>query len=271
MIATTEKPGCAAVNGLNMYYEIHSAGEPLILLHGGLLSTAVFDHLVPLFAKTRQVITVDLQAHGRTADINRPITYEAMADDIAELMKYLHVEKADILGYSLGAGTALQTAIRHPALVRKLVIVSTVFKRNGWYPEILAQMDQMGPATAEMMKPSPLYKLYTSIAPRPDDWTMLVTKVADLLRKDYDWSKDVAAIKSPTMLVFGDADAIRPAHIVEFFGLFGGGKKDAGWDGSGMSNARLAILPGVTHYNTLESPLLSQVVGPFLDIPVGVK
>jgi pimeloyl-ACP methyl ester carboxylesterase len=267
MIATTEKPSYAVVNGLNMYYEIHGAGEPLILLHGGLLSTAVFDHLVPLFAKTRQVITVDLQGHGRTADINRPITYETMADDIAGLMKYLHIEKADILGYSLGAGTALQTAIRHPVLVRKLVIVATVYKRDGWHQDILSQMDQMGPATAEMMKPSPLYKLYASVAPRPENWTSLVTKVSDLLKKDYDWSKDVAAIKSPTMLVLGNADSIRPEHIVEFFGLLGGGKKDGGWDGSGISNARLAILPGVTHYNIVESPLFPMVVGPFLDLP----
>lgn len=265
---TGEKTGYAPVNGLSIYYEIHGAGDPLILLHGGLMSTASFDHLVPLFAKTQQVITVDLQGHGRTADIDRPISSQAMADDIAGLMKHLQIAKADFLGYSLGAGVALQTAIRHPTLVRKLIIISTVFRRDGWYPEILAQMEQMGPATAEMMKPSPLYKQYASVAPRPEDFPRLVTKMADLLRKNYDWSKDVAAIKSPTMLIFGDADAIRPEHIVEFYGLLGGGKKDAGWDGSGMSTARLAVLPGMTHYNMLESPLLPRVVGSFLDIPV---
>jgi pimeloyl-ACP methyl ester carboxylesterase len=262
----TEKSGYAPANGLNIYYEIHGTGEPLILLHGGLGSTAMFSQVVPLFAKTRQVIMVDLQAHGRTADINRPITYEAMGDDIAALMHYLHIEKADLMGYSLGGGTALQTVIRHAALVRKLVICSTVFKRDGWYPEILALMAQMGPATAEQMKPSPLYKVYASIAPRPEDWTLLVTKMSDLLRRDYDWSKDVAAIKAPTMIVFGDADSIRPAHIVEFFGLLGGGKNDGRWDGAGIPNARLAILPGVTHYNLVESPLLAPVVGSFLGI-----
>ena len=261
------KTGFAPVNGLNLYYEIHGAGEPLILLHGGLGSTAMFDQLVPLFAKTRRVITADLQAHGRTADIDRPITCEAMADDIAGLMKNLHLEKADIMGYSLGAGTALQTTIRHPELIRKLVIVSTVFKRDGWYPEVLAAMAQMGPAAAEMMKPSPIYQVYSRVAPRPQDFPALVTKVADLLRKDYDWSKDIATIKSPTMIVFGDADAIRPAHMVEFFGLLGGGIRDAGWDGSGMSSARLAILPGVTHYNMLQSQLLATVVASFLDLP----
>jgi pimeloyl-ACP methyl ester carboxylesterase len=263
----TDKSGYAPVNGLNLYYEIHGAGKPLILLHGGLGSTSLFHNLIPVFSKARQVIAVDLQAHGRTADIDRPITYEAMADDIAALMKYLNIAKADILGYSLGAGVALQTTIRHPELVGKLVVVSTAYKRDGWHTDVLAAMAQMGPAAAEQMKPSPIYKTYASVAPRPADWTTLVTKIADLLHKDYDWSQGVAAIKSPTMIVFGDADAVRPTHIVEFFGLLGGGKKDGGWDGSGIPNARLAILPGVTHYNILESPLLAQAVAPFLEIP----
>lgn len=271
MIATTEKSGYAPIHGLNMYYEFHGEGEPLILLHGGLCSTAIFNHLLPLFAKTRQVIAVDLHAHGRTADIDRPIRYEAMADDMADLMKYLHIENADILGYSLGAGVALQTAARHPEMVNKLVLISTAFKREGWYPDIRTLMDLMGPATAEAMKPSPLYKTYAGVAPRPQDWVKLATKMADLLRLDYDWSKQVAAIQSPTMLVFGDADSMPPSHIAEFFGLLGGGLKDAGWDGSGISNARLAILPGVTHYNIIESPLLPQVVAPFLGIPGATK
>jgi len=259
--------GFAPVNGLNLYYEVHGAGEPLIMLHGGFGSTAMLGHLFPPFAQTRQVIAVDMQAHGRTADIARPITYEAMADDVAGLMQHLEIKHADFMGYSLGGGVGMQLAFRHPALVRKLVIVSTVFRRDGWFPEILAAMAQMGPATAEMMKPSPLYKTHARIAPRPEDWPVLVTKLSDLLRREYDWSKEVAAIKAPTMLVFGDADSIRPAHIVEFFGLLGGGKKDGGWDGSGISNARLAILPGTTHYNAFSSPLLAPVVAPFLGIP----
>jgi pimeloyl-ACP methyl ester carboxylesterase len=189
-----------------------------------------------------------------------------MADDIAGLMKYLQIEKADILGYSLGAGVALQTAIRHPAIVGKLVIVSTVFKRDGWYPEVLAAMDQMGPGAAEMMKPSPIYKTYARVAPRPSDFPVLLGKVSDSLKKDFDWSKDVAAIKAPTLLVFGDADAVRPAHVVEFFALLGGGQKDGGWDGSGIPQSKLAILPGVTHYNILQSPLLAPTVAPFLGI-----
>jgi pimeloyl-ACP methyl ester carboxylesterase len=265
------KTGYAPVNGLNLYYEIHGTGEPLILLHGGLGSVEMVEKALRQLANSRQVIAVDLQAHGRTADIDRPISSEAMADDIAGLVKYLELAKVDLMGYSLGAAVALQTTIRHPEIVRKLVVVSTPCKRSGWYPEVRAAMDQMGPGTAEMMKPSPLYKTYASIAPRPDDWTTFITKISESIKKDFDRSKDVATIKAPTMLVFGDADAVRPEHIVEFFQLLGGGKKDAGWDGSGMSNARLAILPSTTHYNIFESPLLIPCVLPFLDAPMPAK
>lgn len=258
----------AKVNNLKMYCEIHGTGEPLILLHGGVGAIEMFGPILPALAQNRQVVAVDLQAHGRTADIDRPLSYELMADDIAALIKHLELEKADIMGYSLGGGVALRTAIQHPGLVRKLVLVSTTFKRDGWYPEILAGMAQMGPGAAEPVKQTPMYQLYANIAPKPEDWPVLLTKLGDLLRKDYDWSKDVAAIKSPTMIVVGDADAVRTSHAAQFFELLGGGKKDAGWDRSGMSNARLAIPPGLTHYNIFASPALTAVVTPFLDAPM---
>ena len=136
--------GHTAVNGLNLYYEMHGAGEPLILLHGGLGSTEMFGDILPLLANNRQAIAVDLQAHGRTADIDRPMSYEAMAGDIAALMKYLGIARANLMGYSLGAGVALRTAIQYPALIGKLVLVSATFKRDGWYPEVLAAMAQVG-------------------------------------------------------------------------------------------------------------------------------
>jgi pimeloyl-ACP methyl ester carboxylesterase len=259
------KTGYAPVNGLKLYYEIHGAGQPLILLHGGVGATEMFAPILPSLSSNRQIIAVDLQAHGRTADIDRPLSLETMADDIAALMKHLGISKADIMGYSLGGGVALRTAIQHPEVVSKLVVVSAAFKRDGWYPEIVAGMSQMGPAAAEPMKQTPMYQLYARIAPKPADWPVLLTKLGELLRKDYDWSKEVAAIKSPTLLVFGDADAVRTAHAVEFFELLGGGKKDGGWDGSGVSNARLAILPGLTHYNIFSSPALASTVTPFLD------
>ena len=191
-----------------------------------------------------------------------------MAEDIAALIKHLGVEDADVMGYSLGGGVALRIAIQHPEVVRKLVLVSTPFKRDGWYPEVLAGMGQMGPQVAEQMKQTPMYQLYASIAPKPEDWPVLLTKLGELLRQDYDWSNEVAAIKAPTLIVVGDADSVRTAHAVAFFELLGGGKVDAGWDGSGMSNARLAILPSMTHYNIFSSPTLAAVVASFLDAPM---
>jgi len=262
---TPVKTGFAPVNGLNLYYEIHGAGAPLVMLHGGLSSTETLDAILPALSQGRKVIAVDLQGHGRTADIDRPLSCEAMADDMAALLKHFGIEKADFMGYSLGGDVVLRTAIQHPEVVRKLVVVSAAFKRDGFYPSAVAAMAQLGPQSAEMMKPSPIYKTYARIAPRPADFPLLVGKTGDLLRKDYDWSNEEAAMKTPTMLVFGDADAIRPEHMVQFFQLLGGGKKDANWDGSGMPIARLAILPGLTHYNIVSSPALVAAVVPFLD------
>ena len=254
------KTGYAPVNGLRMYYEIHGSGEPLILLHGGVVGIVMFGPNVAELAKNRKVIALELQGHGRTADIDRPLSCEGMADDVAGLMKYLGLEKADVMGYSMGGAVALQTAFRHPESVRKLVVVSAAFKRDGWYPEVLAAMSQMGPGSAEMMKQSPLNQVYPNV-----NWAALFTKLGALLKQDYDWSKQVAALKQQTMLVFADADAVRLAHIVEFYGLLGGGQKDAGLDGSGRPADQLAILPGATHYSLSTSPLLPTVVAPFLD------
>jgi len=266
--ATPVKTGYAPVNGLRLYYEIHGQGEPLILLHGGLGATGMFGPIIPSLATNRRVIAVDLQGHGRTADINRPLTPEAMADDIAGLLRYLAIEKADVMGYSLGGGVALRLAVQHPAIVNKLILVSTVFKRDGLYAENIAGMSQLGPQVAESMKQTPIYQMYAAVAPNPANWSVLLTKIGELGRKDYDWSSDVAAIKSPTLLVYGDADAVRITHAVEFFQLLGGGKKDGGWDGSGVSNARLAILPGLTHYTIFSSAELASVATHFLDASV---
>ena len=256
----------ATVNGLTMYYETYSGtGHPLVLLHGGVGAIEMFGEVLPLLADGRQVIAVDLQAHGRTADIDRPLSYELMADDIGALIRQLGLRSADVMGYSLGGGVALQTAIRHPSLVRKLVLVSTPCKRDGWYPEVLAGMAQMGPAVVEPMKQTPMYQVYASIAPKPQDWPVLLTKLGVLLRQEYDWSKDVATIKAPTLIVVGDADSVRTSHAVELFELLGGGRADGGWDGSGMSNARLAILPATTHHIIFSLPALASAVTPFLN------
>ncbi len=258
----------ANVNGLKMYYEIHGQGQPLVLLHGGLGGIDMFAPILPLLCENRQVVGVELQGNGHTVDIDRPFSFEQMADDVAALIQQLGLEKADLLGYSLGGGVALQTAIRHPDGVRKLVLVSTPFRSDGWFPENRMGMKAMNADVAKAMVGSPLHQAYVSVAPRPDDWPTLVTKTGKLVGQDYDWSEGVSKFKMPVMIVVGDADAIRPEQTVEFFELLGGGKKDAGWDGSGMSNARLAVLPGTTHYNIFSSPLLASVVTSFLDEPM---
>jgi pimeloyl-ACP methyl ester carboxylesterase len=260
--------GYALVNGLRMYYEVRGSGPPLILLHGGLGSIEMCAPLLPALSADHRVIAVDLQAHGRTTDIDRPLRMELMADDVAALIQQLGLDKADVMGYSLGGGVALQTAIRHPERVRKLVLVSTPFRRDGWYPEVLAGMAQMGPQAAEPLKQSPLYATYASLAPRPQDWPVLVGKLGELLRRDYDWSTEVKALAMPVLIVFGDADAVRLGHVVEFFGLLGGGQRDAGWDGAGRPQAQLAILPGATHYDIFARPELVSTALRFLDAPM---
>jgi len=259
--------GYAPVNGLKMYYEIYGNGEPLVLIHGGVGAIEMFGANLTALAQTHKVIAVDLQAHGRTADIDRPLKCELMADDIAALLKYLKIDKADVMGYSLGGEVALRTAIQHPEAVHKLIVVSATFKRDGWYPEILAGMSQMGPTAAEPMKQTPMYRMYAQLAPRPQDWSVLITKLGDLLKQDYNWSEDVKKIKIPTLIIVGDADAVRTSHAVEFFGLLGGGQRDAGWDGSGRpKNCELAILPGLTHYTIFNAPALASTAIPFLDL-----
>lgn len=258
------KTGYAPVNGLKLYYEIHGNGEPLVLLHGGLGATSMFGDNLPALANVRKVIAVDLQGHGRTADIDRELSVELMADDIAALLKHLKIEKADIMGYSMGGGVALQTAIRHPEVVNKLIVASAPFKRNGFYPEILAQQAQVGPEAAEMMKQTPMYKLYASIAPKPEDWKRLLTKIGEAMKKEYDWSESIKTIKAPTLVIAADADIFPPSHAVELYGLLGGGQRDAGWDGSLRSANQLAILPNATHYNLFLSPALSAAAISFL-------
>jgi pimeloyl-ACP methyl ester carboxylesterase len=257
----------ANVNGISLYYEEHGSGQPLILLHGGLGMGEMYAPILPALAKDRRVITVDLQAHGHTADVDRPFRYQTLADDIAGLIVHLGLAQADVMGYSFGGATALRTAIQHPGLVRRLVLVSDPCKRDGWFPESLAGMDQMGSQFAEPLKQSPMYQIYSRVAPRVEDWPVLLDKTGELLRRDYDWSADIAKITAPVMLVYADADAVRPAHIVEFYGLLGGGLRDATWDGSARPVARLAILPGHTHYDIFASPDLVAAVIPFLDAP----
>jgi pimeloyl-ACP methyl ester carboxylesterase len=259
----------AEVNGLSLHYQEHGrdGGAPLIVLHGGFGAAETLGPVLPALAETRRVIAVDLQGHGRTADIDRHLRPEYLADDIAGLVASLGLVEADLMGYSLGGLAALRTAIQHPDVVNRLVVVSDPCRRRGNHPEVVAQMDQLHPDLAEMMMQTPIYEHYAKVAPRPEDWPVLVAKMADLLKQDYDWTEEVRSISAPTMLVFADADATRPDHVVEFYALLGGGLHDAGVDGSARSASRLAILPGTSHYDLLFSPLLAPAVIPFLDAP----
>ncbi len=246
-----------------MYYELHGKGAPLILLHGGVGGIEMFGPNLPALARHHQVIAVDFQGHGRTADIDRPLRYEFMADDMAALMKYLSIQRADVMGHSLGGGIALQLAVRHPDLVRKLVLSSTALRPDAWYPEIQAGFAQMGPEAAQWIKQGPLGKLYPNV-----DWGLLFTKIGNLETREYDYSKELAALPMPTLLVYADADSIQPDQILAYYRLLGGGQRDAGLDGSGRSIHQLAIVPGETHYTIDSSTRLAATVIPFLDAPV---
>ena len=257
----------ADVNGIKLYYEIHGAGRPLVLLHGGLGALEMFGPNLPALANGRQVIAVDLQGHGRTADIDRPLSLEAMADDIAALIRSLELDRPDILGYSLGGGVALQTAVRHREVVGRLVLVSTPFRRTAFYPDILVQQGHVNAGAADALRPTPMYELYSATAPRVEDWPRLLDKIGALMKKDYDYADQIKGIEATTLIIAGDADIFPPAHAVEMFALFGGGQRDGGWDGSGKPKSRLAILPGVTHYSMGTEPAMAATAIAFLDDP----
>jgi pimeloyl-ACP methyl ester carboxylesterase len=265
MSKATSTHNLARVNGIELAYQEFGKGSPLVLLHGGFGSVEMFGPNVELLAAGRRVIGVDLQSHGRSPAADRPMRFESMADDVAALVKELDLERIAVMGFSLGGGVALRMAIQHPDLVERLVLVSTVFKRRGWHPQMTDGMDSMGPEIAEPFKQTPMYQAYEQIAPSTEDWPKLVTQVTTLVKQDYDWSAEVAKLPMPVMIVAGDADGLPPRHAVEFFELLGGGKRDANWDRSGMTHHRLAILPGVTHYDINEKPELASAVIPFLD------
>lgn len=260
------------VNGLSLGYQEHGAkadGPALVMLHGGLGSGDMFEPILPALTKNRRVLTVDLQGNGRTADIDRPFSFEAMADDVAAFIERLELGPADVMGYSLGGGVAFQVAVRHPGSVRRLVLLSTACKHEGWFPEVIAGMRSNGPESAEMMKTynAPPYVTYARVAPRVEDWPKLVTQTGVLVSSDYDWTDLATTITAPTLLAFADADSISAAHIAEFYGLLGGGKRDAGWEGSGLPPRpvhQLAVLPGTTHYDVFMSSALHDAVNAFL-------
>jgi pimeloyl-ACP methyl ester carboxylesterase len=263
MATETPRSGYAPVNGLQMYYEIHGTGQPLVVLHGSFMTIELMGKIVPGLAESRQVIAVELQGHGHTANVDRAFSYEQLADDVAVLLRHLDIASADIYGYSLGGGVALQVAFRHPKLVRKLVIVSATYTSAGRYPEVLPAIAQIKP---EMFDGTPLREAYDRVAPDPTAFRTLVEKLRQMATP-YDWSAEaVKAITAPTLIVIGDSDGISPEHAAEMFRLRGGGVFG---DFAGLPASQLAILPGTTHVGLLDrADLIVAMVVPFLDAPM---
>jgi pimeloyl-ACP methyl ester carboxylesterase len=257
----------AELNGLNLYYEIHGSGRPMILLHGGLGSGEMFGPILPVLAANHQVIAPDLQGHGRTADIDRPIDVRLMADDVAALIDHLGLEKPDVVGYSLGGGVAFFTAVKYPDKVGKLVMASANVRRDAIPAEMLAQQGQVSAAAVEYMKDTPMYELYRRVAPRPEDFGRLLDKIGESMAQDFDFSNEVRGLQVPTLIVAADADMAPPSHYVEVFKLLDGGLRDGGWMGEGRPKGghALAILPGLTHYNLAASPLFAAVTLDFIN------
>ena len=261
--------GYAPVNGLNMYYEIHGTGRPLVVLHGAYHTIDMFGELLPTLAETRRVIAVELQGHGHTADVDRPLSYEQMADDVAALLRHLEIEEADIFGYSMGGGVALQIVIRHPEVVRKLVVASASYTSDGMHPELLEMILSIVP---EAFAGSPVDEAYLRTAPNPEDFPNLVAKLKRLDMEPFAWPPEhLRAIEAPTLIVVGDSDAIRLEHAVEMFRLLGGGVMG---DLAGLPRSRLAVLPGTTHlvppgFGVLDrADWVVAMIGEFLDAPV---
>ena len=267
--STTGNGQYAEVNGLNLYYETHGTGRPLILLHGGLGSGDTFGPILPTLAENHQAIVVDLQGHGRTADIDRPIDVKLMADDIAALIRHLGLDRPDIFGYSLGGGVALFTARKYPELVGKIVVLSAYATRDAVYPDILAQQGQVSAASVEFLKDTPMYQLYQRVAPRPEDFGRLLDKIGASMEDDFHYRDDIRALQVPTMFAAADADMAPPRHFVEIFELLDGGLRDGGWmaEGRPKGGHALAIIPGATHYNVATSPVLAVAALAFLDAP----
>ena len=251
----------ADVNGQHIFYSVQGVGKPLIVLHGGITPDSFGGNLAEL-AKRRRVIAPHLQAHGRTPDTDRPLRVQTLGDDVAALIGHLNLGKADVMGYSLGSSVALQTAIRHPDVVDRLVLLAARMRQDDAYPEVVAAFNQLE-ANAAMLggsvKASPLGQAYPDV-----DWTNLFRKVGDLTKRPFDCSADVASLQARTLLVFADADYIRPEHMVEFWKALGGGQRDAGIDGSLRPANQFAIVPNTTHYTLAVEPMLPEIVERFL-------
>jgi pimeloyl-ACP methyl ester carboxylesterase len=258
------RSGYADVNGIKLYHEIYGEGDPLVLIHGGLTTIDEMRVWIEPMASTRQVIAMEMQGHGRTADTDRPMNFHTMGDDVAALLDQLNIASADLVGHSFGGASAIRAAIQHPHKVQRLVVISSPAARSGWFPEAREGMRQVGAHMAAHMLQTPTGKLSLQW-PEPARFATFLDKFGAMMSEDYDWSGEIASLTFPVLLVFADNDSVSQQHVADFFALLGGGIREPGWINTQLSNARLAVVPGYSHYNLLTSPEVPQIVGKFLN------
>ncbi len=262
------RAGHVAAEGTQLYFEVHGSGPPVLLIHGAFGSGNQFAEAIGWLAADHTVVLVDLQGHGRTADRPQPLRYERLADDCAAVLASLGIPDCTVIGFSMGGGTAQQLAFRHARLVTKLGVVSAPFSRSGWHADVMANFRNTGSHQAPAVLDSPIYRNHAALAPKPEEFPVLLDKLGDLLgNHEYDWSAEVAALTIPVLIALGDADSLPPSHAAEFFRLVGGGTRDAGPAGEGLSTSQLAVLPRTTHYDIVRSELLWRCVAGFLGAP----
>lgn len=268
-LPTPTESGFAGVNDVKIWYQTYGEGEPLVLLHGGFGSVEMFGPNIEILAQGRRVIGVDLQAHGGTGPLGRPMSFDVLATDVAELIKSLGYEKADVMGYSLGGAVALRVAIDHPQVVDRLVTVSAAYAYDNWHDynfEGMRAINADPEGTAQGMIGSPMHQGYVAKAPGGEEsWLDAVNEFGAFIGTDYDWSAEVPNITAPTLVIVGDWDAVRISAATKFFELLGGGAQDAQWDRSGMGKNHFAVIPNATHYDIINTTAISELAIPFLD------
>jgi pimeloyl-ACP methyl ester carboxylesterase len=268
-VTPSSKGYAPAAENLQVYYEIYGKGEPIVVLAGGFGGTPSMAMTIEPLSRHRQVIGIELEGHAHTALRKTPMSHERDGDDVAAVLRHLKIAKADVAGYSHGGDAAIRMAIQHPEMVRNLIVISTAAARDGWYPDVLEAMSAVSSAQADMMMKSPMYtQWYKPVAPHPEQFPQLADRMGELMRKDYDWRPEIAKLRMPTLLLFADHDAVSMKHIAEFFALFDGGVRDAGWsDRPTYAHARLAIVPGYTHFNFGMGPDIARVIEAYLEQP----
>lgn len=263
--------GYLDVNGLKLYHEVYGKRRndeaPLVLLHGGLMTIPEMLPWIEPLAKQRQVVALELQGHGRTADIDRPLEFPTLADDVADVIEQLKLGQVDLAGYSFGADVALRTAIDHPDKVRRLIVISTPFAKDGWYPEAQEGMSSVDASYADALKDTPTGQ-FAAEWPEPERFPQFLDKIGDTLGEPYNWSEEVKKLPMPVLLVYADHDSVSQQHITDFFALLGGGFTEPGWENTKYTRARLAIIPGYSHYNLISSPEVPYTINKYLRDPL---